>query len=249
VLFDDPASSSPEEPEPPAIPVAAHTRKSTGRKPLPKHLERHEILIDIPDEDKQCACGHELSRIGEEISEKLEVIPVRLIVKRIVRPKYACKHCEGSGDEEKPAVRIAPMPKAVIPRGIATPTLLAFIIVNKFVDAMPLARQEKSFARLGIELPRQRMADWVMAVAEAFEPVISALVLRLRAGPVMLVDETTVQVLKEKDRADTSRSYMWVAYGGEAESPCVFYRYAAGRSTAEAAAVVWPTLTSVDTYT
>jgi transposase len=157
VLFDEPASSSPEEPEPPAIPVAAHTRKSTGRKPLPKHLERQEILIDIPDEDKQCACGHELCRIGEEISEKLEVIPARFIVKRIVRPKCACKHCEGSGDEEKPAVRIAPMPKAVIPRGIATPTLLAFIIVNKFVDAMPLARQEKSFARLGVKLPRQRM--------------------------------------------------------------------------------------------
>jgi transposase len=197
VLFDELASSSPEEPEPPAIPVPAHTRESTGRKPLPKHLERQEILIDIPDEDKQCAC----------------------------------KQCGGSGDEEKPAVRIAPMPKAVIPRGIATATLLAFIIVNKFVDAMPLARQEKSFARLGVELPRQRMADWVMAVAAAFEPVVVALMLRLRAGPLMLVDETTVQVLGEKDRADTSRSYMWVAYGGEPESLCVFYRHAAGRST------------------
>ena len=64
VLFDEPASSSPEGSEPPATPVAAHTRKNTGRKPLSKDLERQEILIDIPDEDKHCACGHELSRIG-----------------------------------------------------------------------------------------------------------------------------------------------------------------------------------------
>lgn len=236
-LFDEQQEELGEAPVE-ETPVRAHTRKSTGRKPLPKHLPREDVVIDIPEEEKQCACGDELTRIGEEVSEKLEVIPARFVVKRIIRPKYACKNCEGSGDEEKRAVRIAAMPPAVIPRGIATATLLAFIIVNKYVDAMPLARQEKSFARFGVELPRQRMADWVMAVAEALAPVVEQLGIELRAGPVLLVDETTVQVLREEGRPDTSRSYMWAAYGGAPEKPVVYFRYAPSRSTTEAAAIV-----------
>ena len=112
--------------------------------------EREEVLLDITEDQKRCACGDDLVRIGEEVSEKLEVIPARFIVKRYVRPKYACHTCEGSADEDRPAVRVASMPPAIIERGIATPTLLAFIIVNKYVDSMPLARQETSFARLGV---------------------------------------------------------------------------------------------------
>lgn len=217
--------------------VRSHTRRNGGRKPLPGHLEREEVVLDIPDDEKRCACGHELTKIGEEVSEKLEVKPARFVVKRYVRPKYACSHCEGSGDEDRPAVRIAPMPPAVIERGIATATLLAFIIVNKYVDSMPLARQESSFARLGVDLPRQRMADWVMAVGEAATPVVEQLLVDLRAGPILLVDETTVQVLKEQDRPDTSKSYMWVGYGGPPGRPVVYYRYATGRSTSEAKAL------------
>lgn len=237
-LFDELPQENAADAQVEETPVRAHTRKGGGRKPLPKHLQREDVVIDIPEAEKQCACGQGLTRIGEEVSEKLEVIPARFVVKRIIRPKYACKNCEGSGDEDKPAVRVAPMPPAVIPRGIATATLLAFIIVNKFVDAMPLARQEKSFARLGVELPRQRMADWVMAVAEALAPVVKQLGIELRAGPVLLVDETTVQVLQEEDRPDTSRSYMWAAYGGATEKPVVYFRYAPSRSTAEAEAIV-----------
>lgn len=88
--------------------VSEHTRGRPGRKPIASHIPRVEILHDIPEEDKACACGHELVRIGEETSERMAVIPEQMYVERHVRPKYACRHCEGSGDEEKPAVRIAP---------------------------------------------------------------------------------------------------------------------------------------------
>ena len=228
---DEIAAESAEDSDTAETTVRSHTRRARSRKPLPENLEREEILLDIPEEEKTCACGHELVRIGEETSEKLDVIPARFRVKRYIRPKYACRNCEGSGDEDKPAVRVASMPPAIIERGIATPTLLAFIIINKYVDSMPLARQEAAFARLGVELPRQRMADWVMAVSEAAAPVVAALSVDLRAGPVMLADETTVQVLGEEDRPDTSKSQMWAAYGGLPETPAVLYRYAPSRST------------------
>lgn len=241
-LFDDLAEETDASEIDAAVqttPVAAHTRTTKqSRKPLPKNLEREEVLLDIPEEDKHCGCGHELVRIGEEVSEKLTVIPARFIVTRFIRPKYACHHCEGSGEEDKPAVRIAPMPPAIIPRGIATPSLLAFIITAKYVDGIPLKRQETGFARIGVDLPRQRMADWVLAVGEAFAPVMEQLFIELRAGPILLLDETTVQVLGEENRANTSLSYMWCAYGGEPDKPAVVYRYAPSRSTAEAQAIV-----------
>lgn len=241
-LFDEPAGEQPDDgatdsDEATTI-VRPHTRTKRGRKPLPDTLEREEVLLDTPEEDKHCGCGHDLMRIGEEVSEKLTIIPARFIVTRYIRPKYACHHCEGSGDEDKPAVRIRPMPPAVIPRGIATPSLLAFIITSKYVDGMPLKRQERSFARIGVDLPRQRMADWVMAVGEALEPVLDQLYRHLRAGPFLIVDETTVQVLGEQEKANTSRSYMWCAVGGDPDRPSVVYRYAPGRSTAEAEAIV-----------
>jgi transposase len=241
-LFDEPVGEQPDDgasdSDDETTTVRPHTRKKRGRKPLPDTLEREEVLLDIPEEDKHCGCGHNLVRIGEEVSEKLTIIPARFIVTRYIRPKYACHHCEGSGDEDKPAVRIRPMPPAVIPRGIATPSLLAFIITSKYVDGMPLKRQETSFARIGVDLPRQRMADWVMAVGEALEPVMDQLYHHLRAGPFLIVDETTVQVLGEQDKANTSRSYMWCAFGGDPDRPSVVYRYAPGRSTAEAQAIV-----------
>jgi transposase len=239
-LFDEPGEElTATDPEPvTSTTVKSHSRKQSSRKPLPDNLERQEVILDISEEQKHCGCGHDLVRLGEEVSEKLTIIPARFIVTRYIRPKYACRNCEGSGDEDNPAVRISPMPPAIIPRGIATPSLLAFIITAKYVDGLPLNRQETSFSRIGVDLPRQRMADWIIAVGEALTPVMDQLYIELRAGPVLLVDETTVQVLGEEDKKNTSLSYMWCAYGGESEHPSVVYRYAPGRSTAEAQAIV-----------
>lgn len=214
--------------------VRGHTRKARGRKPIDPNLPREEVIIDLSDEEKQCACGAELTRIGEESAEKVEYIPARILVTRYIRPKYGCKSCEGSGDEEKPAVRIAPMPPQIIPKGIATASLLAFIITAKFVDALPLYRQEKQFRRLGIELSRKTMADWVIRVGEQLQPVLAALLDHCRGGPVKQMDETTVQVMREPERANETKSFMWVLRGGPADTPGIYYHYAPSRGSAVA---------------
>ena len=209
----------------PVTDVTSHTRKKRGRRPIDDSIPRVDIVHDIPDAEKQCGCGRELVRIGEEVSERLQVIPEQIYVERHVRPKYACHVCEGSGDEDKPAVRIAPAPPAVIPGSIATVGLIAFIIVNKFVDHLPLYRQEKRFERLGIHISRQDMSNWVVAVGRMLDPLIALFRDRIRAGPVMNMDETRMQVLKEPGRANTSESRMWVSLGGDPEAPVCLYGY------------------------
>ena len=240
-LFDEiEASADREAPEDEPAPelAAAPTRRRPRRKPLPQSLPRVERIIDLPEEQQQCACGHRLVRIGEESSEKLDVIPPRVQVLRTVRPKYACHHCEGSGDEEHPAVRVAPPPPALIPKGLASEGLLAFIATAKFCDALPLYRQEQQFARLGVELSRRTMSDWMIAVAGACVPLLEALHAKLRAGPKLQIDETTVQVLKEPGRANTTISYLWVARGGLPSEPVLVYRYEPSRGGYVAADII-----------
>jgi len=155
--------------EVPVVEIPAHTRTKRGRKPLPDHLPRIEIIHDLPEDQKVCACGTCLKRIGEEVSEKLDYVPAVMQVERHIRPKYACPSCDG--EEGMPVVRIAPMPPQIIPKGMATPSRLAQVITAKFVDAMPLYRQTKQFARLGVDIPRHSMSGWAMAVAKALEPL------------------------------------------------------------------------------
>ena len=168
-------------------------------------------------------------RIGEETSEKLDVIPPQLRVIRTIRPNYACHGCEGSGDEERPAVRIAPMPPAIIDKGIASAGLLAYIVTSKFCDSLPLYRQEKQFARIGVELSRRTMADWMIAASEACAPLMKLLETKVRSGPLLQLDETRLQVMEEPGRANTTLSYMWVARGGPPEAPVILYHYAPSR--------------------
>jgi hypothetical protein len=129
-----------------------------------------------------------------------------------------------------PVVRIAPMPPQIIPKGIATPSLLAQGITAKFVDAMPFYRQTKQFARLGVDIPRHSMSGWAMAVAKALEPLGELFQAEIRSGPVINMDETTLQVLKEPGRPDTSTSYLWLFRGGNPDRPTVVYRYDPTRS-------------------
>ena len=215
--------------------MPAHTRRRPVRKPLPESLPRQERVLDIPEVDKRCACGHDLVRIGQECSEKLDVIPPRLQVIRTVRPIYACHHCEGSGDEQRRAVRSAPAPVSLIAKGIATPGLLAYIATAKFCDALPLYRQEKQFARLGVELSRRTMADWMLAVGRSLSPLLEVLHEQVRSGPVVQIDESSLQVLREPGRANTTLSYMWVMRGGPPGQPVLIYHYAPSRGARVAA--------------
>lgn len=232
-LFDMPeclpANLSTETKGQKKIVVPEHSRKKKGRKKLPEDLPRVDVVHDLAEEEKVCACGCELSRIGEEVSEKLDIVPAKIQVIRNIRPKYACKKCEGLEDDG-PSVKIAPPPAQIIPKGLATAGLLAYVLTAKFVDALPFYRQEKQFGRLGIELPRTTMCGWAMKAAETCLPLISLLKEEIRGGPIIHVDETTVQVLHEPGRAPEQKSYMWIFKGGLSKRPSLIYEYHRTRS-------------------
>ncbi len=228
-LFDTPAPEPPAEEDSKEITVEPHQRKKRGRKPIPVHLPRVEVEHDLTDEEKQCECGCQKERIGKEESEQLDIIPARMQVIRNIRYKYACKNCEGV-DDDGPTVTIASMPEQIIPKGIATPGLIAHILTAKFVDSLPFYRQEKQFKRLDIEIARSSMCGWAIKTAEACEILLQMLKDETLSGPLINIDETTLQVLKEPNKTPQSKSYMWVFRGGAPENPVILYQYHPSRS-------------------
>ena len=223
-LFDIPDLPMSKEPEQVTIPE--HTRKKRGRRPLPENLERIEVVHDLTEEEKQCKCGCQKSRIGQEESEQLDYIPAKVQVIKHIRYKYACKNCEGVEDDS-PTVSIAGMPEQIIPKSIATPGLLAHILTAKFADALPFYRQEKQFLRMGIELPRATMCNWGMKVAISCEILLMMMEDEIIKGPMINMDETTVQVLQGPRK---SKSYMWVFKGGPPDKPIILFQYHPTRS-------------------
>lgn len=202
------------------------TKKARGKRaPIPESIPREEIIHDISEEEKICGCGTPLTRIGEESSEKLEIIPAQIKAIKTIRPKYACHVCEGSGDEENPAVRIAPPPAELIPKSIASAGLVSHIIIGKYCDALPLYRQEKIFKRIGIEISRASMARWIITLAERLKPLLNLMDTTIRSGPLIQMDETRIQVHREPGRENHCNSYMWVARGGPPEKPLIRYHY------------------------
>lgn len=227
-LFDIPGPeiTIPEEPEEEKIHVPGYTRKKSGRKPLPENLPRVEVIHELNEEDRLCGCGHPKTVIGQEVSEQLDYIPAKVQVIRHIRYKYACKNCEGTADEG-PTVSIARMPEQIIPKSIATPGLLAHILTAKFADALPFYRQEKQFARIGIELGRSTMCNWGMKVADACDILLKMMTKDVLSGPLIGVDETTLQVIKTSRK---SKSYMWIFKGGPPGKPIILFKYHPSRS-------------------
>ena len=164
-------------------------------------------------------------RIGEEVSEELEIIPAQVKVLRHIRPKYGCHHCEGSSDEEQPPIRIAAPVEQLLPKSRASAGLIAYIITSKYSDALPLYRQEKLFKRIGVEIPRASMARWIIQLSERISPLMNEMDRRIREGPLIQMDETRIQVHKELNRKNSSNSYMWVVRGGVPEKPLIRYAY------------------------
>jgi transposase len=141
--------------------IRAHKRRiAAGRKPIGPAIPREDHIIDLPEAEKKCACGAEMEQIGEEISERLNIDPPRIFVEQIIRPKYACRECEGTEDEDRPVVRIAPAPSSIIPGSIVTPGLLSTILVAKYEDHLPFYWQEKQFERIGVRINRQNMCNF-----------------------------------------------------------------------------------------
>src|SRR5712691_5244853 len=182
-------------------PVRGHTRRRpTGRRPLPAHLPRRRVEIDLPDADKRCACGHTKTRIGESVAEKLEYQPASFVVIETVRAKYACPHCHEG-------VMEAPAPPRAVEKSLAGEGLLAHVVVRKSVDHTPLHRLSGIFAREGVDLPRTTLCDWVADVAAALTPIGDQLRREIVAADYLQTDDTTVTILDE--RGGSYKGRLW----------------------------------------
>jgi transposase len=208
-----------------SVTIAGHTRSTRGRQPLPEALPRLRVEHELPEAERTCSCGCQLTRIGEEISEQLDIVPAQIRVLQHVRGKYACKGCEQT-------IRSASLPPQPIPKSLASPGLLAHVTVAKYQDALPLYRQERILQRLGVELPRATLANWMIRAGELIQPLINLMRERLLAYDILQMDETTVQVLKEPGKSAQSKSYLWVQRGGPPEHPLILYDYDPSRGQA-----------------
>lgn len=220
VLAETGEAARPEETS-----VVAYTRAKRGRRPLPDFLPVRELLHDLDEAAKVCPhdASHRLVEIGREQSDQLTFIPATVEIIRHIRPKYACSTC-------KQGVKLASMPKLPVPKSIASASLLAQVATAKYVDGLPLYRQEKIFERLGLDLSRATLAHWMVKMGELVEPLVERIRDDVRRSAVVQCDETPFQVLKEPGKAAQSPSYLWVLRGGEASQPLIYYEYDPSRS-------------------
>src|SRR4030043_1515554 len=201
--------------------------KKRGKRPLPPDLPRVEKIIDIPEDEKRSLQEEgKLVKIGEEISEKLEIIPQQVYVLKYIRYKYSLK--KKNSKESK--IITAELPAQLIPQGIATASSSAFVLTNKFVDGLPYYRQEKIFERLGIDLSRKTMCNWQIYIYYNYLVRLIDLMKRdLKKSYLIGADETTVQVIVEESKPPGSKSYMWIYRGYHKDRIILLYDYESNR--------------------
>src|SRR5271168_592960 len=223
------AASGDAEGEAAAPAERAHraARRRMNRGSLPAHLPRIELVVDIEDHSCPC-CRNALHRIGEDRSERLDIIPAQMRVLVVRRPKYACRACEE-------VVVQAPAPARLIEGGLPTEMTVAQVLVSKYADHLPLYRQAQIYARQGINLDRSTLADWVGRAAFMLRPVHERLLARLKQRPRLFADETTAPVL-DPGRGRTKTGQFW-AYAaddrpwGGTDPPGVVFVYAPDRTS------------------
>jgi transposase len=206
----------------PCATVAKPKRPRAGRQALPDHLPR----IEHRHEPETCTCGQcgdTLVKIGEDVTEQLDVEPAQFFVHRHIRPQYACRACE--------TVTAAPIPPAVIEGGMAAVGLLSWVMISKYLDHLPLYRLEQIAARDGVTLSRSTLADWVGRLGVALEPLADRLAWHLLQRDCLHADETPVPQL-DPGNGKTKKAYLW-AYRSNDLQPgpkILVFDYQAGRS-------------------
>ncbi|MGH8303666.1 MAG: IS66 family transposase, partial [Steroidobacteraceae bacterium] len=194
-------------------------RRAPKRRALPEDLER----VETRHEPASCTCGQcggELVHIGDHVSEKLSCKPLTFFVRRDVYPQYACRACE--------TITAVPVPPTVIDRGIAAPDLLAQVIVAKYVDHLPLYRQEAIYARSKVTIPRSTQGEWIGACGVALQPLVDRLHRALLAQAVLHADETPVAML-DPGAGHTRRSYLF-EYRSGIGPPIIVFDFCTSRS-------------------
>ena len=198
------------------------TKNKPKRQALPEHLERVEIVIDIDEADKICdCCGKERGEMRSEITERLILIPAKLQVERTIRKQYVCNRKQCANEK----ILIEPLPPHILPKSNASPSVMADILTKKYVEHIPLYRQEKAWARLDIKMPRNTMCNWIMELAAECSILYQLLMKHALKHDIIAVDETTAQVLGEPDRRNDQKSYIWAYRGGPPDAPVVYFEY------------------------
>lgn len=184
-------------------------KKGHGRKPIPDDLHREKHIIDVPESEKVCSCCNTpKNHIGDEITEELEYKPAVFYANQYIRPKYACPKCPDNG------ITTASMPPRPIDKGIAGPGLLAYILVSKYVDHLPLYRLEQIFKRYNIRINRSTMVGWIGQICSHLDAVYQAMHRQLLAESFLIqADETTLKVLDNTVKGKCALGYLWPFVG------------------------------------
>jgi transposase len=212
--------------------VKAHKKRKGGRREIPAHFPRKEIIIELKPEDLNCGCGCQMEKIGEEVSEKLHLVPASVLVLKMIRCKYGCinKDCPGKEAHGTPAVKLAPMPLELLPKIMVSLPTVAYFIVQKFCDHIPYYRLAKILLRHNVEITRATLCNYTSMVYEVLKPVLLAILNKLFSCPVVQVDETPCLVMNEAGRKNTDKSYMMVMLGLEGDEKYVYFQYEPSRS-------------------
>ena len=218
------AEATPPAPQQPAASVSVQAeRRKPVRRPLADSLPREVVIHPAPCTCPQC--GGTLRVLGEDVTEVLDYVPATFRVIRHVRPKLSCRACE--------SIAQAPVPDLPIQRGLATPALLAHVLVAKYADHLPLYRQTEIYGRAGVDLDRSTLADWVGQSAGLLRPLVDVVGAHVMAAERVHADDTTVPVL-DPGRGNTKTGRLWCyvrddrPFGGQA-APAVLYHYSPDR--------------------
>jgi transposase len=233
-LFDEAENEADRrKPEPTLEQITYIRRKREGkRKEDLSGLPVETVIHSIPEEERKCpSCGETMHVMGHsEPRREIEIIPARVKVAEHIRETYACRNCEHNGTSV-PVIKAA-MPEPVIKGSAASPSAIAHIMVQKYVNATPLYRQETGFAADGFVLSRQTMANWMIYCSERWlEPLYGLMKSRMEEEDILHADETVLQALHEPGRASRTNSYMWLYMTGVlAAISVVLYEYQETRS-------------------
>lgn len=226
------AEAQPSLTEPSIEEITYRRHKSQGRREEQlKDLPVKTIEYRLPPEEQVCSCcGGSMHEMSTQVRQELTIIPAQAHVTKHVRYVYACRRCDRE-DVQTPIVT-APMPAPVLPGSLVSPSTMAHIMTQKYVESMPLYRQEQQLCRLGIELSRQTLANWMIQGAERWlRPLYERMREHLLMQDILSADETNLQVLREPGRPAESTSYLWLYRTGREGPPIVLYDYQTTRAS------------------
>jgi len=225
------AEANPNIPEPTLETITFRRRKKRGHRELMlENLRTETVEYRLSDEQQVCSCcGGNLHEMSTEVRQEIKYVPAEVKVVKHVRYVYSCRHCER--EELETPIVTATMPKPVYSGSLASPSIMAHIMNQKYIDGLPLYRQEKQFARLGVALSRQTIANWMIYGANQWLNLLyDRMHQLLLKQDILHADETTLQVLHEPGRPATSNSYLWLYRTGKEGPPTILYDYKETRS-------------------